>query len=81
MTEADELLAAWKRTYGEMNRRREPDAMRYEDSTLALGVTLMHEFRALIEQEIAAVSKTGSVSNLRPRVLNALAKYNPKDAE
>ena len=81
MSEADDLLAAWKRTYAEMNPGRNADAMRYEDSTLALVMTLRQEFLAFIEKEIAAASKVGSVANLRTRTMDKLAKHNSTDPE
>ena len=79
--DADELLTAWRKTFGELHPGRYAEAMPYLDSSLALGVTLEQRFRELIEQEVARAIKAGSLSSPRTRILDRLAKHNPKDAE
>lgn len=75
MSEATELLADWKKVYGEMHPRRDPESMRYDDSTLALGVLLQAEIRK------AAQTAPVSAGRLQARMMDRFAKHNSKDPE
>lgn len=74
MSETAELLSDWKAVYGEIFPHRNPEAMRVDDALLALGVLLRREVRM-------GPASTGTVSNLRTRTLDRLAKHNAKDPE
>ena len=70
-SEAADILAEWRAVYAEIFPHRNPEAMPVDDPQLALAVMVRRELR------LAA----GSVSNLRTRTLDRLAKHNPLDQE
>lgn len=54
MTEKDDLLSDWKATYGEIFPYRDPDTMRVDDATLALGVLLSRKIEMALKTRVIA---------------------------
>jgi len=74
--ETEEFLTDLRAVYGEMFPHREPEALQYTDTLLAVGVLLRRELRLREERpSIPARFK------LRGKILDGLAKYNPGDPE
>lgn len=75
MTDADSLLAAWRRTYAELFPGRPAERMRFDDATLALAVTLERQFRRAPEEGVAPAV------NLRVRMPDRQASDSPEGPE
>lgn len=83
MSSADpaELLAAWRKTYGELYPHRPMEQMPVDDATLALGLTLQRQFQEFIRNQVTSANRAASVASLRPRDLERIVRHDPKDTE
>ncbi len=80
MTETDDLLVDWKAVYAEQNPTREPERMQYSEAMLA-GFTLIRRELRMAQPSRQEQPTVATPFKLRGKIIDALAKHNPKDAE
>lgn len=82
MNELGNLVDDLRSVYGELFPQRNPEAMRLSDDVLALGVLVMREVRKL--QPAVSPSPAPDLPKpfvLHGKILDRIAKHNPKDSE